>query len=86
MSSKFTAHSPKVVQRQPGLALTGRPLTAPVSREKLEAAWSETKLRAGAAEASPPAGQARAKEFGGPSGPEPTRFGDWERNGICVDF
>ncbi len=25
-------------------------------------------------------------EVGGPSGPEPTRFGDWERNGRCVDF
>lgn len=26
------------------------------------------------------------KEFGGPKGPEPTRFGDWERKGRCVDF
>ncbi len=25
-------------------------------------------------------------EFGGPPGPEPTRYGDWERNGRCVDF
>ncbi len=25
-------------------------------------------------------------EIGGPKGPEPTRFGDWERKGICVDF
>ena len=25
-------------------------------------------------------------EAGGPSGPEPTRFGDWERKGIAVDF
>ena len=25
-------------------------------------------------------------EFGGPKGPEPTRFGDWEKNGRCVDF
>ena len=32
------------------------------------------------------AGAARAKEIGGPSGPEPTRYGDWERKGICVDF
>ncbi len=28
----------------------------------------------------------KAKEIGGPSGPEPTRYGDWERKGICVDF
>jgi hypothetical protein len=26
------------------------------------------------------------KEIGGPAGPEPTRFGDWERKGIAVDF
>ena len=25
-------------------------------------------------------------ELGGPKGPEPTRFGDWERKGIAVDF
>lgn len=26
------------------------------------------------------------KELNGPKGPEPTRFGDWERKGRCVDF
>jgi hypothetical protein len=26
------------------------------------------------------------KELGGPRGPEPTRFGDWERKGIASDF
>ena len=31
-------------------------------------------------------GAGRPKELGGPSGPEPTRYGDWERKGICVDF
>ncbi|MEQ8193084.1 MAG: DUF1674 domain-containing protein [Rhodospirillales bacterium] len=25
-------------------------------------------------------------EVGGPKGPEPTRFGDWERKGRCIDF
>jgi len=25
-------------------------------------------------------------ERGGPKGPEPTRFGDWENNGRCTDF
>lgn len=25
-------------------------------------------------------------EVGGPKGPEPTRYGDWERNGRCSDF
>jgi hypothetical protein len=26
------------------------------------------------------------KEIGGPKGPEPTRYGDWENNGRCSDF
>ena len=28
----------------------------------------------------------RVPETGGPAGPEPTRYGDWERGGRCVDF
>ena len=28
----------------------------------------------------------RPKEIGGPSGPEPTRYGDWEKKGIISDF
>lgn len=28
----------------------------------------------------------RPKELGGPKGPEPTRYGDWERRGRCIDF
>ena len=26
------------------------------------------------------------REIGGPSGPEPTRYGDWEKAGRCIDF
>lgn len=29
---------------------------------------------------------AQPEEFGGPAGPEPTRYGDWEKKGRCVDF
>ena len=28
----------------------------------------------------------RDKEFGGRKGLEPTRYGDWEKNGRCIDF
>lgn len=28
----------------------------------------------------------RGREKGGPKGPEPTRYGDWEKNGRCIDF
>jgi hypothetical protein len=27
-----------------------------------------------------------AVEHGGPTGPEPTRYGDWEKKGLAVDF
>ncbi|MBV1903432.1 MAG: DUF1674 domain-containing protein [Marinosulfonomonas sp.] len=27
-----------------------------------------------------------APELGGRDGPEPVRYGDWEKNGIAVDF
>ena len=32
------------------------------------------------------ASPAAPKEVNGPSGPEPTRYGDWERKGIASDF
>ena len=28
----------------------------------------------------------KKKEIGGADGPEPTRFGDWEKKGITTDF
>ena len=41
-------------------------------------------------EPSPPAEPAakpkQPLEFGGPKGPEPTRYGDWEKAGRCIDF
>lgn len=30
--------------------------------------------------------KARPKEVGGVKGPDPTRYGDWEKNGRCIDF
>jgi hypothetical protein len=33
-----------------------------------------------------PAAKRPTREIGGQAGPEPTRFGDWERNGRCTDF
>jgi hypothetical protein len=39
----------------------------------------------------PPSDEAKVKpdlpkEIGGPAGPEPTRYGDWEQKGRCTDF
>ncbi|MDD4913671.1 MAG: DUF1674 domain-containing protein [Methylococcales bacterium] len=38
---------------------------------------------------SPPPDPARPvadREINGPKGLEPTRYGDWEKNGRCIDF
>ena len=60
----------------PGAA-PGKILT-PAARRALEEAAAR---RAEAGDATPDAG-----EQGGPAGPEPTRFGDWEIKGRAVDF
>ena len=59
----------------PGAA-AGKPLTEAAKRALAEAA--ERCANAAPTEQPP--------EEGGPSGPEPTRFGDWERKGLAVDF
>ena len=55
-----------------------KPLTPAAERALAEAAARRAQQGAKAAE--------RAKEAGGPKGPEPTRYGDWERKGIASDF
>jgi hypothetical protein len=60
----------------PPNAAPGKTLS-PEARRALEEA--EARHKAEASGALPP-------EQGGPKGPEPTRFGDWERKGIAVDF
>ena len=68
-------------------SLPSVPATAAPERKPL----SEAAKRA-LAEAEARRTQALAKkapvatELGGPEGPEPTRFGDWERKGIASDF
>jgi hypothetical protein len=37
-------------------------------------------------EASRTRGAVLPPERGGPKGPEPTRYGDWEQKGRCTDF
>lgn len=46
-----------------------------------------TETGAPAAEGPPAEDSGRPpREYGGPKGLEPTRYGDWERKGICTDF
>jgi hypothetical protein len=44
-------------------------------------ALAEAEARRAAARTTPP-----PRELGGRDGPEPVRYGDWERRGIAVDF
>ncbi|AZS19539.1 DUF1674 domain-containing protein [Caulobacter sp. FWC26] len=66
-----TDPAPEVPGAAPGKALT------PAARRALEEAAA--RRAAEAALALPP-------EEGGRDGPEPTRFGDWEKKGVAVDF
>jgi hypothetical protein len=56
--------------------MTDKPLTPEAQRALAEA---EERRRKAAPRTLP-------KEKGGPGGPEPTRFGDWEKKGITSDF
>lgn len=64
------------METTPPNAAPGKDLS-PAARRALE----EAEARRLAAEAA-----VLAPEEGGPRGPEPTRFGDWERKGLAVDF
>jgi hypothetical protein len=66
----------------PVLPVTATPERKPLSEAAKRALAEAEARRAAAQAATAPA----AKESGGPKGPEPTRFGDWERNGIASDF
>jgi len=49
-----------------------------------ERALAEAAQRRAGLERTP--ARERAKEVGGASGPEPTRYGDWEKKGLTSDF
>ncbi|MDQ2639322.1 MAG: DUF1674 domain-containing protein [Pseudomonadota bacterium] len=68
------------LDRQPGAA---SPQVAPAAPDAPlpPAARPAHDATAGAAHAA-----GRVPETGGPSGPDPARYGDWERRGRCIDF
>ncbi|HBS49056.1 MAG TPA: DUF1674 domain-containing protein [Rhodobacteraceae bacterium] len=57
---------------------TDRALPAAARRALAEA---EERRRKAEARAQP-----RPKELGGRDGPDPARYGDWEKKGIAIDF
>ncbi|EAQ37007.1 hypothetical protein NB311A_07653 [Nitrobacter sp. Nb-311A] len=56
------------------------------ARRRLPPAAERALAEAEARRAARTDASARPKEILGPKGPEPTRFGDWERNGVASDF
>lgn len=77
--------------REPGApASRAVPTTdaAPAQRKPLPPAAQRALAEAAErlAEAEKAAPVEKPREFHGPKGPEPTRFGDWERKGIASDF
>jgi hypothetical protein len=78
MDSKDRAPYIHLMDEKPDTAAPQKVLTPAAQR-----ALAEAEARRKAAEAH---AAALAPEDGGPAGPEPTRFGDWERKGLAVDF
>jgi hypothetical protein len=66
---------------QPEATADTEPPPKPLS-PAAQRALAEAEARRKAADAA----AARPKELGGRDGPEPTRFGDWEKGGIVSDF
>lgn len=58
------------------MPMIGQPASTPVTGPATDAP---------AGPAAPPAPTPPA-EIGGRDGPEPTRYGDWEKDGRCIDF
>ena len=63
----------------PESAVAERKALTPAAQRAL--AEAEARRQAAAANA-----KVQPKEYMGPKGPEPTRYGDWERKGIASDF
>ena len=65
-------------QKAKAVTLPRKPLPPAAERALAEAAQRRAEIDRRAAE--------RPKEAGGAKGPEPTRYGDWEKKGLTSDF
>lgn len=61
-------------------------MTKPTQTSKTDPAPRPEKTKTDGAKVGANQPQPDAQEIGGPKGPEPTRFGDWEQKGRCSDF
>ncbi len=78
MSEDRTPPAPEALAAEAPNAAPGKALT-PAARRALEEAAARHAEEDARIAAAP-------HEDGGPKGLEPTRFGDWERKGLAIDF
>ena len=57
-----------------------------MSEQRTETPAADTQREPSPGVSAPETPSQKPKEVGGPKGPEPTRYGDWEKNGRCIDF
>ena len=77
MATLFKGHSPRPA------GISGK-APRPAKRRPAKVVTKDDLDKAAAAE--PASAPATVPETGGPAGPEPTRYGDWEIKGRCIDF
>ncbi|MEM7225328.1 MAG: succinate dehydrogenase assembly factor 4 [Pseudomonadota bacterium] len=75
MANSYTSHNPKPA--------TGKIRRLPKPRPAKVVTRADLDKAAAVKESAAPA---KVPETGGPAGPEPTRYGDWEIKGRCIDF
>jgi hypothetical protein len=78
MPTEPQSQSPSAPDSAEAQETTKRPLSPAAERALAEAAVRRAERDREAAE--------RAKESGGRGGLDPTRYGDWEKNGLTSDF
>ena len=69
----------KLIETSPNLKLSR-------AKQILEIQKTSPPLASSLDEENPKKPNVTRGETGGPKGPDPTRFGDWESNGRCIDF
>jgi hypothetical protein len=83
--SEILFTDPEASPRASPKGLSGRGLRAHISSMD-DRAHEQNKPPPAAPAQTVRAPVAQPREIGGPEGPEPTRYGDWEYNGRCTDF
>ena len=82
MFELFKSHTPKPAK---GARKPSEDTSEPAPKAAAEPLQDSAKAANDAGE-KPAQAPAQPGELGGPKGLEPTRYGDWERKGICYDF